>query len=417
VSAHGGIVARWHHVRGAGRMATPMSNPTPGAGGEPDGPRVPTPDTSPAQSAAAEAGHAAEAETQTVVVRQNGAVNGSTHGETNGHGAVTPADAVTVQTVATDAAPALRLGPEPAASAGQPAPGAPAVAPSAPVVAPAAALPSVAPAAAAQRGPAPAGRPAPNLESAEAYRAKARGRRKRFFLLIPILLIAAVAVTIFGYRYWYQATYFVSTDNASVTGDLVQVGSLNAGRIVATRVDVGRTVQAGQEIAVVAMPQEVSSGTLGSGPRMGITGTTDTLVPVYSPLTGIVAARMGHVGGTVVAGQPIFSLVDPHRVWIKANIEEASAWRLEPGQEAEIHVDALNRDFIGRVDAITPASAATFSLLPSNNASGNFTKVTQYVPVKIVVDTRDVVLPLGTSVEVRIKVREPSSEFPLPWQP
>lgn len=225
------------------------------------------------------------------------------------------------------------------------------------------------------------------------------------------------ASALFGYRYWYQTTYFVSTENATVTGDLVQVGSLNAGRIVATRVDVGRTVQTGQEIAVVAMAQEVGGSGVGAGPRMGITGNSDSLVSVYSPLTGIVAARMGFVGGTVTAGQPIYSLVDPRQVWIRANIEEVSAWRVEVGQQAEIHSDALNRNFVGQVDAITPASAATFSLLPANNASGNFTKVTQYVPVKIVVDTRGVVLPLGTSVEVRIKVREPGSEFPLPWQP
>ena len=104
-------------------------------------------------------------------------------------------------------------------------------------------------------------------------------------------------------------------------------------------------------------------------------------------------------------------------MWIKANIEESSAWRVTLGQAVDIHVDALNQDFVGRVDAITPASAATFSLLPANNASGNFTKVTQYVPIKIVVDTRGTVLPLGTSVEIKIHVREPGSEFPLPWQP
>jgi len=255
------------------------------------------------------------------------------------------------------------------------------------------------------------------MESDAAYRGRTRKRRKRFWLLAPILLIALCVSVALGYRYWYQTTYFVWTENAAVTGDLVQVGSLNAGRIVATRVDVGRPVREGQEIAVVAMPQELSSGITGSAPRMGITGTTDALVPVYSPLNGIVAARMGHVGGTVTAGQPIYALVDPRQVWIRANIEEASAWRVEVGQEAEIHADALNRDFVGYVDAVTPASAATFSLLPANNASGNFTKVTQYVPVKIVVDTRGVVLPLGTSVVVRIKVREPGEPFPMPWRP
>jgi multidrug resistance efflux pump len=242
-------------------------------------------------------------------------------------------------------------------------------------------------------------------------------KRRRLLILVPILLVALVAGGIMGYRYWYASTYFIATDNASVTGDLVQVGSLNAGRIVATRVDVGKPVRAGQEIAVVAMPQEIGSTAQGAGPKLGVTNTTDTQVPVYAPLNGVVAARMGYVGGTVAAGQPIYSLIDPTQVWIRANVEESSAWKVALGQAVDIHVDALNRDFTGRVDAITPAAAATFSLLPTNNASGNFTKVTQYVPIKIAVDAAGVVLPLGTSVEVRIHVREPEGALPLPWQP
>jgi multidrug resistance efflux pump len=246
---------------------------------------------------------------------------------------------------------------------------------------------------------------------------RARNKRKRLFLLIPILAIAIGASVALGYRYWYETTYFVSTDNAAVTGDLVQVGSLNAGRIVAVRADIGRPVREGQEIAVVAMAQNLGGGAQGSGPKMGVTGTTDTLVSVYAPLNGIVAQRMGQVGGTVTAGQPIYALIDPAQVWVRANVEEASAWRVKIGQAVVVHADALNRDFWGRVEAITPAAAATFSLLPSSNASGNFTKVTQYVPVKISVDSGGAVLPLGTSVEVRIQIREPSGEYPLPWQP
>jgi len=245
----------------------------------------------------------------------------------------------------------------------------------------------------------------------------ARSKRKRLFLLVPILFIALGAGTLLGYRYWFESTYFVSTDNAAVTGDLIQVGSLNAGRIVATRVDVGRPVREGQEIAVVAMPRDIGGNAAGTAPRMGLTGTDDSLVSVYAPLNGIVAARVGQVGGTVTAGQPIYSLMDPAQVWVRANIEEANAWRVRVGQTAVIHADALNRDFWGHVDAITPAAAATFSLLPSNNASGNFTKVTQYVPIKIAVDTGGAVLPLGTSVEVRIQIREPSKEYPMPWEP
>jgi len=241
---------------------------------------------------------------------------------------------------------------------------------------------------------------------------RATRRRRRLLWLVPILLIVAGISLTVGYRYWYESTYFVITDNAQVNGDLVQVGSLNAGRIVATHVEVGTQVRKDQELAVVAMPQQVTTP-LGAQPRIDVTGSSDTLVSVRSPLSGVVAARMGYIGGTVAAGQAMYMLVDPRQVWIKANIDETKIARVHPGQSVEVHVDALDRTFAGRVEAVTPASAATFSLLPAQNASGNFIKVTQYVPVKIVVDTEGAVLPLGTSVEVRIQVQQPTG--PLPW--
>jgi len=231
---------------------------------------------------------------------------------------------------------------------------------------------------------------------------------------VPILLvIGAIAVTI-GYRYWYESTYFVITDNAQVTGDLVQIGSLNAGRIVATRAEIGDMVRKDQELAVVAMPQPVAAVTLGAAPRMTETGNEDTRVSVRAPLNSVVVARTGYVGGTVAPGQPIYALVDPGQISVKANIEETKVARVQPGQSVEVHVDALDRSFEGRVEAITPASAATFSLLPQQNVAGNFTKVTQLVPVKISVDTGGVLLPVGTSVEVRIRVLADGGG--LPWQ-
>jgi len=234
---------------------------------------------------------------------------------------------------------------------------------------------------------------------------------------VPILLGAVAVGVTFGYRYWYESTYFVSTDNAQITGDLVQVGSLNAGRIVASRMEIGATVRTGQELAVVAMPRQVGSTMAGASPRMDVVQTTDMLVPVQSPMDGVIAARTGFVGATVAAGQPIYTIVDPRNVWVRANIEEGKLWQIKPGQRVAIHVDALNRDVGGRVQAIAPASAATFSLLPTGNVSGNFVKVTQYVPIKIVPDEIDAILPLGTSVEVRIEVRQTTEELPLPWRP
>ncbi|HZU07610.1 MAG TPA: efflux RND transporter periplasmic adaptor subunit [Chloroflexota bacterium] len=251
-----------------------------------------------------------------------------------------------------------------------------------------------------EAAPAPAAATAPSLPLGGP-----KGKRRRLLLLLPILLVVGGVSTAIAYRYWYESTYFVMTDNAQVTGDLVQVGSLTPGRIIATHVEVGDMVQKDQVIAVVAVPQQVGTVPFSDAPRLDQTGSLNAQVPVRAPLAGMVAARMGAVGGTVSAGQAIYALVDPKRIWINANVEEAKVGRVRPGQPAEVHVDALGQTFPGRVVAVTPATAATFSLLPSQNVSGNFTKVTQWVPVKIAVDSGDTILPLGASVEVRIRVQ------------
>ncbi len=103
-------------------------------------------------------------------------------------------------------------------------------------------------------------------------------------------------------------------------------------------------------------------------------------------------------------GQAIVTLVDPSQLYVNANIEEAKVERIKQGQAVIVHVDALNADVPGRVQAVTPATAASFSLLPMSNASGNFNKVSQLVPVRIsLLDASHAAL-LGTSVEVKIKV-------------
>ena len=105
---------------------------------------------------------------------------------------------------------------------------------------------------------------------------------------------------------------------------------------------------------------------------------------------------------------------DLTNVWLRAYIDETDLGRVKVGQSVDVHVDALGRSFPGRVVSITPASAATFSLIPPSNSSGNYTKVTQLVPIKVAVESGGAVLPLGTSVEVKIQVREGGGG--LPWQ-
>jgi multidrug resistance efflux pump len=241
-------------------------------------------------------------------------------------------------------------------------------------------------------------------EAAPPAKAKPPRRAPRLLVLL-LLFAAAMAAGYFGYGYWRDQTLYVTTDNAQVTGSLVQVGSLNAGRLLSVGADVGDRVAAEQEVAEVTMPTALA--TTGSGTRkMGFRDTGDQVMGVLSPIDGVVVARLANPGDTIAAGQALLILVDPNKLWVQAQIEETKVGRVHPGQPVEVSVDTLGRVLPGRVVAINRATAATFSLIPQSNTSGNFTKVTQLVPVKIAVAYGQTPLVLGSSVEVRIWVQD-----------
>ncbi len=235
--------------------------------------------------------------------------------------------------------------------------------------------------------------------------AKARRRGLPRKLLLPLLLFLLAGGAAVGYRYWSEGEYYVSTDNAQVSGSLVQVGAMNAGRVDSLAVDVGDRVERDQVIGTVLLPSTLNVTQSGT-PRLGFVGSENQRAEVRSSISGVVVARQASVGDTVNGGQPMVTVVDPSKLWVQAQVEETKVGRVQVGQPVEVKVDSLGRTLQGRVTAVSRASASTFSLLPAANASGNFTKVTQLVPVKIAVDYGDLPLVLGSSVEVRIRVRE-----------
>jgi multidrug resistance efflux pump len=220
-------------------------------------------------------------------------------------------------------------------------------------------------------------------------------------LLLPIGFVALLAIAGFAYRTWYNSSHFVWTDNAQVSGAIIQVGALNAGRVAAVTTNVGETVQAGQEIARIDVPQPIAVTSSGT-PKLGFVDAQNQQAEVTSPLTGAVVARLIEPGSTVVAGQAIISVVDPARLYVTANVNETDAERIKAGEAVDVSVDSLGITLPGRVEAITPASAGTFSLLPQANTSGSFTKVVQVIPVKIAVAYGNLPLLVGSSVEVNI---------------
>jgi len=108
---------------------------------------------------------------------------------------------------------------------------------------------------------------------------------------------------------------------------------------------------------------------------------------ITAPSNGVVSRKTVEVGQYVQAGQPLLDVVPLDDVWVVANFKETEIRDVTPGDKAEIRVDAYpGRTFSGHVESLSPATGARFSLLPPDNATGNFTKVVQRIPVKIRVD-------------------------------
>ena len=129
---------------------------------------------------------------------------------------------------------------------------------------------------------------------------------------------------------------------------------------------------------------------------------------VRASFNGIVSKKTVEPGQVLQPGQPLMALINLDDLWVTANYKETQLRQMRPGQPATIHVDAFGRDYNGHVDSLAGASGARFSLLPPENATGNYVKVVQRIPVKIVFekgqDPEHLLRP-GMSVEPTVITR------------
>jgi len=139
---------------------------------------------------------------------------------------------------------------------------------------------------------------------------------------------------------------------------------------------------------------------------------------INAPYDGVIGRKSVELGANVSPGQPLLALAQSSQNWISANFKETQVGRMKVGDPVEIRVDAYpDRVLRGHVESIAPATGAKYALLPPDNATGNFTKVVQRVPVRIAIDSDgdgrrpDVAaapaesLPVGLSVNVSVRVR------------
>jgi len=129
---------------------------------------------------------------------------------------------------------------------------------------------------------------------------------------------------------------------------------------------------------------------------------------IVAPVAGVIGKKNINVGQNVAPGQQMMAIVPLDNLWVTANFKETQLKMMRPGQKVKLSVDAYGRDYTGTVERIAGASGAKFSLLPPENATGNFVKVVQRIPVRIDFDPGqdpDHILRPGMSVVPSVRVK------------
>ena len=176
-------------------------------------------------------------------------------------------------------------------------------------------------------------------------------------------------------------------------------------RVAAARVAVAQARANEEQVKVSsAQAQAVSASIEQARANLAMAELDLSYTNIVAPVDGEVTKKTVEVGQSVQAGQALMAVVPLRDVWVTANFKETQLAGVRAGQSAEVKVDMYGRTIAGRVDSIAGATGAKLSLLPPENATGNFVKVVQRIPVKIVFDRlpEGVVLRPGMNVDATI---------------
>ncbi|MGH3812772.1 MAG: HlyD family efflux transporter periplasmic adaptor subunit [Pseudonocardiaceae bacterium] len=226
--------------------------------------------------------------------------------------------------------------------------------------------------------------------AADAPRRRKLKRSTRIALAI-ILIVALVAAGGFATSYFLNARNFVSTDNAQIDGNKILVNAPTTGILVDWRATEGTVLSKDQVVGRV----EIQGG------------FAQPLMSIRAPSDGTVAVDNGVPGAFVTAGTQLAVAYDFDKIFVTARVDETDIKEVRPGQQVDMTVDAFSdAQLTGHVREIQGGAAGEFSLFPQANASGNFQKVTQVIPVKIAIADREGLdLVPGMNVTVHIHKR------------
>jgi membrane fusion protein (multidrug efflux system) len=293
------------------------------------------------------------------------------------------------------------------------------------------------------------------VEVKKPHNHKAADRKKK--IMTGVGIVAGLAVIYFVYDY----LFYVSTDNAQIQANTVILTSRVGGYVTQVNVEEGQKVKSGnvlvqidakdyksrtsqsenelgsvvarvtdaeknyhriqslfeqgavsaqQRDTALASYQELARRQKALQAQADISSNSLNDTQLRAPSNGTIAKKAAEVGMLANPGTPLMAFVSDESRWIVANFKETDLGRVKVGQKVEITVDAIpGRTFNGEVEAFYPATGAIFSLIPPDNATGNFTKVVQRVPARIKLNDikkEDIdLLKAGLSAIVSVRVR------------
>jgi multidrug resistance efflux pump len=231
--------------------------------------------------------------------------------------------------------------------------------------------------------PEPEPKPKPVEPSPTKKKKKPRSRRR---VLIAIVVVVVLAIVVGGALYLRYTSQFVTTDNAQVDGDQIQINAPTTGTVTDWEINQGSTVTTNEVVGRIQV--------LGTGPQEVI----------KSPGNGTVAVTNVVNGAYVTGGTNLATAYDFSKIYVTARVDETDIADVHVGAPVDISVDAFpGIAMTGIVEDVQGSSAGVFSLFPQDNSSGNFQKVTQVIPVKVeLTNTGGQQLEPGENVTVHI---------------
>lgn len=211
---------------------------------------------------------------------------------------------------------------------------------------------------------------------------------KKMVLINIITIVVLVIIGVVGFHFYNQATGFVSTENAKVDGEQIKVSAPASGEIKSFDVKNNEKLSKGDKVAEIA-----AKGEDGQSQNMDI----------KMPQDGTIVKTDGMEGSIAQAGSPIAYAYNLDDSYITANVDEKDISDVEEGKDVNVKLDGEKAELKGKVEEIGKATASSFSMMPSSNTDGNYTKVSQVVPVKISLDSKPSknIVP-GMNAEVKI---------------